>query len=127
PGTRLVHRNGAAAERRAIELLDRLVGLLVTRHRDEREAARTSGHAVAHDRDRVDGADLAGQLLELGLAGLERKVADEEALGHGRVLLPGGHDGRGAGSSAAGSTPSARRGRSVLPSRRYHNLGTTCR
>src|SRR5690606_35405208 len=75
PGARLVHRDGPAAERRAIELLDRLVGLLVTRHRDEREAARTSGHAVAHDGDRVDGADLAEQLLELGLAGLERKVA----------------------------------------------------
>src|SRR5262245_27398489 len=57
-GSRFVDREGAAAELRLVELIDRPLGVVVGGHLDEREAARSPRRHVAHHAHRVHGPDL---------------------------------------------------------------------
>src|SRR5262249_35430844 len=79
-GRGLVARQRAAADLRAVERGDRLVGGVV--HLDEREAAAAAGLAVGDDLRAQHGAVLGERLHEVVAGGLERDVTDVQLLRH---------------------------------------------
>jgi len=63
--TRDVDRQRTVLELVTVKLLDGLLGFIGAAHRDEGEAAGTTGKLVEDDLDDADGADLAEQGLEV--------------------------------------------------------------
>src|SRR5690349_2497388 len=127
-GPRLVDRDRAATELRAVELLDRLLGVIVVRHRDERKTAWAAGHAIAHDGDALHGSRLREHLLEFGFTDLIRDVADKQALRHCRSSLPDDADhvprrARGHSEDAGGLLVSAHRHASSIESGELETRG----
>src|ERR1051325_2232559 len=84
-----VDRQGAALEFLAVKHLDRLVGLVGGREIDEGETARFAGELVEHDVHRGDHTGLREILLQVGIDGGEREVANEQpGWVRGRIGLP---------------------------------------
>lgn len=83
---RLVDPQRPAIEHDAVELGDRVGGVLRGTHRDEGESADASGVAVGRYRDVGDGADGEESCLD-GFAGcIEREIADVETITHVHFL-----------------------------------------
>jgi hypothetical protein len=70
-----VHRQGAAFDRLAVELRDRVLRILVGRHRDERKAARLTRELILHERDFLHGARLSEKILKIGFGRVEGKIS----------------------------------------------------
>ena len=92
----LVHAERAPIDERAVHALDRRRRLLISAHRDEREAARAARLAVHDD---VNVGDLAAGREGLANAvarGVEGKVADVKTIAHVSLslLFCGGSDPR---------------------------------
>src|SRR5215471_18752211 len=85
PGPRFVDGEIASTELVVVELVDRLLCLVVGRHLDEREPARTARRHVAHHLDRIDRSGLREELLKLGLASRKRQVPDVQLPRHLRL------------------------------------------
>src|SRR5262245_39053168 len=79
---RLVDAQVAAIEVATVHLGDRATRFFVAAHADEREAARAAGLAVEHELDLGHVADLTECVLNLGLGGLKREIADVESIAH---------------------------------------------
>src|SRR5579885_2342621 len=104
---------GAAAQRLAVEGRHRRLRLLVGRHLDEREAARTPRLTIGHDPDLLD---LTTVLLEerpkLAFLALIREVPDEQPFPH---------------SSSPGAATRRRRNGGLLACRPCGGLGSGAR
>jgi hypothetical protein len=74
PRTCFVNGQRPAIKFMAVERAHRGVGLCVIVYRDERKAARFTGHPVHHQMDFVDGAVLLEQILKIVLGGLKREI-----------------------------------------------------
>src|SRR5207245_10559421 len=78
----LAHVERAAMQLVTVERRDRLLGLARRTHLDEAEAPGPASGAVGDYRCRLAASGLREQRLEVGTAGVEGKVADEQLLAH---------------------------------------------
>src|SRR5262249_45214526 len=76
---RLVHAQRALAELAAVQLRDRVLGVVVV-HLDEAEAPRAARLAVHDDRRRVHLAEAREQVLQVRVSGRPGEVADVDLL-----------------------------------------------
>jgi hypothetical protein len=80
--TRLVHRERASVEQRAVHRLRGLFGGFRCRHFDKPEAARAAGHLVEHHACRSDRAVRGKRCAQLLITDGVREVSDIQALSH---------------------------------------------
>jgi hypothetical protein len=65
-----------------MQLVDGFLRVGVAGHLDEREPARAPGRLIAHDSNRVDGANALEQRLQIRFACFERQIADVKFAAH---------------------------------------------
>jgi hypothetical protein len=75
----LTHSHAAAAELRAVELVDRAIDGAGIAELDEREPARSIGGTIHRKDDLEDLTDLREEDLEIVRRSLEAEVADEDS------------------------------------------------
>jgi hypothetical protein len=74
--TGLIHGEGSALDRLAVELRDGILGFLVGAHRHEGEPPRFAGEFILDQLDGSHRAGLAEEILEVDFRRRERKVAN---------------------------------------------------
>ena len=78
----LLHGDLTSLDVAAVDLLDRLAGLVLGRHLDEAEAARTAGFTVRDDLGVRYGADAAEQVAQVQLGDRVGQIANVESRSH---------------------------------------------
>ena len=82
----LVDAQRTTIQHLSVELLDGRKGILVRRHRDERETSRTSRHPIRDDvHVRGTSADASEQLFQRADGRVERQVPHVQSIAHSRV------------------------------------------
>ena len=66
---------------------DRLLGISIARHRDEREPTGFASEFVLHEHDFSNRARLSEVILEIGFRRVKRQIADIEFITHLCLLI----------------------------------------